>query len=54
MTQSLRGLLTSYSNHRRLLTLGAAHTDILQLAGYADCHTKHVHAVIESFNVFVG
>ena len=34
MIQSLRGLLTSYSNHRRLLTLCAAHTDILQLAGW--------------------
>ena len=30
--QSLRGLSTCYSNHRRLLTLGAALTDILQLA----------------------
>ena len=40
MIQSLRGLLTSYSNHRRLLTWVLRTLTYYSWRGCANCHTN--------------
>ena len=55
--QSLRGLLTCYhSNQQRLLTLGAALTDILQLAcsrGCADNVTQNMFRQSSNLSMYL-
>ena len=53
MIQSLRGLLSSYSNHCRLLTLGAAHTWHITVDGGALIVTQNMFMQSSNLSMYL-